>query len=347
MPADLFRMSDYTLIVQPHGDLGTEPPGELWKYQDRFKGHPWCDPRGIERDANEIMRAFPKLLPIPAAEWLTKLEAVITLESNHTNWMRLIELVALIGGNPENSTPEENAIVRLVVGFDCLSAQVDAELRGTLQEAKEIMRRVWDRTSDAARAGQLEIKGRNVSNLTALVTIPASLVTADRIWSLLRSSKLEIEGQHFVDVQIGPPESSETVHETKRAEEPEEFVEHWLKRAFPTPAPAMNTSTPVANNETSVAKSEAAEASQEKHPVGAPSEWDWKDMIVLLQQRQAGEGRFKNKTTTFKNTTAFKQFIQKHVQRVDGSNRGDGPNSRTVDRAITTHKLAQYATFEE
>jgi hypothetical protein len=102
----------------------------------------------------------------------------------------------------------------------------------------------------------------------------------------------------------------------------------------------------VANTEAPVAEPEAAEASQEKHPGGTSPVWDWKDMIALLQQRKAGEGPFKGKTT-FKNMTTFKQFIQKHVQRVDGADRGDGPDPRTVDRAITAHKLAQYATFEE
>jgi hypothetical protein len=206
MPADLFHMSDYTLVVQPHANLGTEPPGELWKYQDKFKDRPWHDARDIERDANEIIRAFPKLLPIPAAEWLTKLDAVITLETNRTDWTRLVELVALIGGNPKNSTPEENATVRLVVGFDCLLARVNAELHPALQEAEEIVRRVWDRAGEAVRAGQLEIKGRSVSDPTVVVTIPASLVTAELIWSLLRSSELAIAYQQYVDIRIGPPE---------------------------------------------------------------------------------------------------------------------------------------------
>jgi hypothetical protein len=225
MPADLFRMSDYILVVHPLGNLSTEPPRELRKYQDKFNDRPWDDPRDIERDANEIMRAFPKLLPSPAAEWLTKLDAVIALEANRADWTRLVELIALVGGNPENSMPEENAIVRLVVGFDCLSAWVTAELHGALQEAEELIRRVWDRAGEAGRAGQLEIKGRNVSDLAVLVTIPARLVTADQIWSWLHSSELEIEGQRYVDVQIGPPVSPETTPETQHAEKLEKLVE--------------------------------------------------------------------------------------------------------------------------
>jgi hypothetical protein len=121
---------------------------------------------------NEIIRVFPKLVPIPAAEWLTKLGTVITLETNRTDWTRLVELVALIGGNPENSTQEANAIVRLVVGFDDLSARVGAELHPALHEAEEIVRRVWDRSGEAVHAGQLVVKGRSVLNLTVLVTIP-------------------------------------------------------------------------------------------------------------------------------------------------------------------------------
>ena len=256
MPADLFRMSDYALVVQPHGNLGTEPPGELSRYQDRFENRSWRDACDIERDANEIMRVFPKLVPIPAAEWLTKLDAVITLETNRTDWTRLVELVAPVGGNPENSTQEANAIVWLVVGFDDLSARIDAKLHPALHEAEEIVRRVRDRSGEAVRAGQLVVKGRSVLNPTVPVTIPARLVAADWIWSrLLRSPELEIEGQHYVDMQIEPPEppgnfadietygverwlgelalalreesyQPDSVHETQRAEEPEEFVEH-------------------------------------------------------------------------------------------------------------------------
>jgi hypothetical protein len=92
---------------------------------------------------------------------------------------------------------------------------------------------------------------------------------------------------------------------------------------------------------------EAAEASREKHPGGKAPVWNWKGVIALLQQRKAGEGPFKGKKTTFNNRTMFKQFIQERVQRTDGSDRGDGPNSRTVDRAITKYKLEQYAAFEE
>jgi hypothetical protein len=109
------------------------------------------------------------------------------------------------------------------------------------------------------------------------------------------------------------------------------------------PGPASNdVSTP----NTEALTTEVAEASQEKHPGGASPVWDWKGMIALLQQRKAGKGSFKDKTT-FRNVTALKHFIQTHVQRVNGANRGNGPNPRTVDRAITTHKLEQYATFEE
>jgi hypothetical protein len=58
-------MSEYALIMQPHGNLGVDPPDQLWKYQEKRKGLPWEDPRDFERDANEIMQVFPKLIPIP------------------------------------------------------------------------------------------------------------------------------------------------------------------------------------------------------------------------------------------------------------------------------------------
>jgi hypothetical protein len=141
---------------------------------------------------------------------LTKLNDLIALdEANRTDWTRFVELVALIGGNLENFTPEEAAAVRLVNGFDYSSVQGNAKLRPALQEAKKSRRRIGDRLVEAVRADQLEIKGRKVSDLTVVVTIPASLVTADLIWSLLRSSELVIGDQHYVDVQIGPPESPE------------------------------------------------------------------------------------------------------------------------------------------
>jgi hypothetical protein len=89
-----------------------------------------------------------------------------------------------------------------------------------------------------------------------------------------------------------------------------------------------------------------AEAPQGKHRGGASPVWDWEGVIARLKQRKAGESRFKDKTT-FKDKATFKRFIQKNVQRVDGSDRGDGPDESTVRRAIIKRNLEQYATFEE
>ena len=44
---------------------------------------------------------------------------------------------------------------------------------------------------------------------------------------------------------------------------------------------------------------------------------------------------------------AFKNYIQKKVQRVDGLNRDDGPDPTTVERAITKYCLDEYATFQK
>jgi hypothetical protein len=88
------------------------------------------------------------------------------------------------------------------------------------------------------------------------------------------------------------------------------------------------------------------EAPQKKHPGGRRPVWNWKGVIVLLKQKKDGEGPFKD-NRTFKNKTMFKQFIQKKVQRVGDKDRGDGPDTRTVGRAIPKFNLEQYATFDE
>jgi hypothetical protein len=137
----------------------------------------------------------------------------------------------------------------------------------------------------------------------------------------------------------------------------------WLKRAFPAPAPA---SVPVTNTESSVAEPEAAsvnamtavaESSPEPAALtadedptnpepslanrgGRPPKWDFAGVIPLLKTRKA-----ENKP--FKDMAAFKNYIQKKVQRVDGLNRDDGPDPTTVERAITKYCLDEYATFQK
>jgi hypothetical protein len=63
IPGDQFRISGLTLIVNPHGELATLPPHKLSTYE----GHRWF---GIEFDADEIKRAFPKPPPPSAMEWM-------------------------------------------------------------------------------------------------------------------------------------------------------------------------------------------------------------------------------------------------------------------------------------
>jgi hypothetical protein len=121
------------------------------------------------------------------------------------------------------------------------------------------------------------------------------------------------------------------------------------------PADAMTVpSTTNVRTEATTALQEhkAAETSQKKHPGGTSPVWDWEGVIALLKQRTADKDPSENKTTfknktAFKNMMAFKQFIQRNVQRVDEAERGDGPDLRTVERAITKHNLEQHAIFEE
>jgi hypothetical protein len=69
-------------------------------------------------------------------------------------------------------------------------------------------------------------------------------------------------------------------------------------------------------------------------------------VVTLLKRKKAGESPYKS-DKTFKNEGSFKRFIQKKAQRVDGSDRGTGPNMHTVEDAIATYHLKQYATVDE
>ena len=73
---------------------------------------------------------------------------------------------------------------------------------------------------------------------------------------------------------------------------------------------------------------------------GRPPKWDFVGVILLIKTRKA-----ENKP--FKDMAAFKSYIQKKVQRVDGLNRGDGPDITTVERALTKHRLEEYAKFQK
>ena len=69
-------------------------------------------------------------------------------------------------------------------------------------------------------------------------------------------------------------------------------------------------------------------------------------VVTLLKRKKAGESPYKS-NKTFKDEMSFKRFIQKQVQRLDGSDRGTGPNMRTVEDAIVKYDLKQYATVDE
>jgi hypothetical protein len=65
IPAGDFRISGLSLAVGPHGDLATSPRHKLHTY----KGHLWHD---IEFDEAEIKKAWPRLPPPSANEWMQK-----------------------------------------------------------------------------------------------------------------------------------------------------------------------------------------------------------------------------------------------------------------------------------
>ena len=219
VPVDQFHLSRWrTTIVNVYGELTTWPaPKNEGDHKYRMMFY-----------ADQCKRVFPQLdwlreeanrYAAVVGAGLSELNDLIALaEANRTDWTRLVELVAMIGGNLENLTPEESAAVRLVNGFS--SARANVELRRALHEAEKIRRRIGDRFTEAVRAGQLEIKGRSASDLKVLVTIPKNFVTTDLIWSLLRSSELVIAGQHYVDVQIGPSEPPEATPEPQHAVSP-------------------------------------------------------------------------------------------------------------------------------
>jgi hypothetical protein len=107
----------------------------------------------------------------------------------------------------------------------------------------------------------------------------------------------------------------------------------------------------------SESEQKAEKALQGKRSGGRNPDWNWdgvaevagvatKGIVTLLMQKKAGEGQYRG-NKAFKDRTRFKQFIQKNVQRIDGSDRGAGPDMTTVARAIARYDLEQYAAFEE
>lgn len=73
IPGGSFRISGLSLIVGPHGDLGTSPRHKLPTYA----GPRWHD---IEFDADEIKREWPKPPPSSASDWMRK-EAELSLQN--------------------------------------------------------------------------------------------------------------------------------------------------------------------------------------------------------------------------------------------------------------------------
>jgi hypothetical protein len=200
---DRFHLSRWrTTIVNVFGELITWPAPKnegIREYRIIFYANQckWVFPR------LDWLREEAERYAVEVRAGLAQLNGLIALdEPNRTDWTRFVELVAMVGGNLENLTPEESAAVRLVHGFS--SVRANAEIHPALHEAEKIRRRIIDRIVEAVRAGQLEVKGRSRSDLKVVVTIPARLVTADQIWSWLRSDELEIAGRHYVDVQIEP-----------------------------------------------------------------------------------------------------------------------------------------------
>jgi hypothetical protein len=101
----------------------------------------------------------------------------------------------------------------------------------------------------------------------------------------------------------------------------------------------------------------AAKALQGKRSRGRPPAWNWdgvagvkgvvtESVVILLKRKKAGESPYRG-NKTFKNRQFFKRFVQENVQYVDGLDRGNGPDRRTVEDAIAKYDLEQYATFEE
>jgi len=267
--------------------------------------------------------------------------------------------------------PEESAAVRLVNGF--LSVRANAELRPALQEAEKIRRRIGDRLTEAVRAGQLEVQGRNRLDLTVVVTIPARLIAADHIWSLLRLDEMEIAGQHYVDARIGPPEPLEQSDDAAalnaadrlelEARREREHADHEKENAYRRdlrrkkaasagrPPDVHRTSGGQSADASSSAKEESLSVTADKPtpkaasikakpktprpplPRGPREEWDWQELAEYLKQEQCVYNSF----------AEFVVVCQTEVQRRKHGPRGDSPDTTTVIEAIRRHDLQKYA----
>jgi hypothetical protein len=241
----------------------------------------------------------------------------------------------MIGGSDlVNLTPEESAAVRLVKNE--FPFTVNAQLRRARDEAETIRRRIGDRFTEAGRAGGLVFKCRGGPDLKTVVTIP---VTAELIWSWLRWGEVVNGGEHYVDVQIGPPELPEVTLESQHAVSPSGQTAGQpsaeLSPVFTQPAEETGSAT-AAEEEVEAPDTGAKEEGEpapkpeqpiksDKHPGGRPKEWDWPE----LHGRWTREGR------TFPNETAFWRAARKEVLRVDRKQNCARPKMETVKAGIT------------
>jgi hypothetical protein len=165
IPGSDCHIQGFVWVVCPDGNMRPEPLPNLAAYikkclDEGTKPRLWY---AIEFAPDGIKRTFPELPPIRTAKWvherhlavtgmLTKLSAEVKLETNRSDWARFIELIALIDGNPESSSSEVSALVRLS-GFNhaavWVAAWADNALCAALYEAEEIRRRIRDRLVDA------------------------------------------------------------------------------------------------------------------------------------------------------------------------------------------------------
>jgi hypothetical protein len=315
----------------------------------------WADSKGNRGSctvfhADQAQRVFPRLdwLREEAEHYaagvraeLPKLNNLIALdEANCADWTRFVELVATVGGNLENLTREEAAAVRLAHGFS--SAQANAERRRALHEAEKIRRHIGDRIVKAVHAGQLVVTGRSASDLEVVRRIPANLVTADEIWSWLRSGEMTIYGQRYVDARIEQPEPPGAAQDAPpEAASPPPVDAGTAEAATSLPEPGALTD--LIDIE---AKPEATSIDTEQPPAGAKPEkaalpalprgpretWDWKELAEFLKEQDV-----------FNSWADFVKFCQTSVQHIDDRPRDADPDTTVVTRAIKRHGLQNYA----
>jgi hypothetical protein len=139
-----------------------------------------------------------------------------------------------------------------------------------------------------------------------------------------------------------------------------EYNSDWLKQAFPTTAPAAETSAAAANTETPVVKSEAVSPPPANtmtieattHPSEPPSEpdserqsqrsgnpvWNWPGLVQHLKHLE-------KKKRTFNTKQDALEYYRRNVQRIDQMKAGEGPNPKTVRNVNKKFNFHQYVTI--